>query len=70
MGKMKRAEVPTSLLLRPNEAAALMACARSSIYGLMARGELGYVRVGADRRIPRSEIERYIQAALVRAKRS
>ena len=45
-------------LLSPNNAARVMDISRSKIYELMKCGALGYVQIGADRRIPMEEIER------------
>ena len=47
-------------LLRLSEAAKLLACVKGTLYTLMDRGDLEYVRVGADRRIPRQAIVDYI----------
>jgi excisionase family DNA binding protein len=46
------------LLLSPGSAAELLDCSRSTIYGAMKRGEIRYVRIGADRRIPVEEVRR------------
>jgi len=46
------------LLYAPNTAGRVLDISRSKIYELMKSGALRYVQVGADRRIPRSEIER------------
>ena len=45
-------------LYSPNSAARALDLSRSKIYDLMKSGELRYVQVGADRRIPASEIVR------------
>lgn len=45
-------------LLSPNNAARVLDVSRSKIYDLMKCGALGYVQIGADRRIPIAEIER------------
>ena len=45
-------------LLSPNNAARVLDISRSKIYGLMKCGALGYVQIGADRRIPIEDIER------------
>lgn len=42
--------------------------ARSSVYALMDRGELAYVRFGRARRIPRSSLEEYIRKVTVPAR--
>jgi excisionase family DNA binding protein len=45
-------------LYSPNNAARALDISRSKIYDLMKCGALGYVQIGADRRIPIEEIER------------
>jgi excisionase family DNA binding protein len=45
-------------LLSPNNAARALDISRSQLYALMKCGALGYVQIGADRRIPIAEIER------------
>jgi len=45
-------------LLSPNNAARVLDISRSKLYALMKCGALGWVQVGADRRIPIQEIER------------
>lgn len=46
----------------PNEAAEQLAIGKSLLYDLMASGEIQYVRIGRLRRIPRSELVRYIES--------
>lgn len=50
----------TTHLLRPREACERLAIGRSNLYHLMSTGQLRYVRLGADRRIPESAIVEYI----------
>ncbi len=45
-------------LYSPNSAAQALDISRSKVYALMKTGTLGFVRVGADRRIPAAEVER------------
>lgn len=45
-------------LLTVAEAAKLLAVARSTVYELMVRGELCWIKIGRSRRIPRRELER------------
>ncbi len=45
-------------LFSPNNAARVLDISRSKLYALMKCGGLGYVQIGADRRIPIEEIER------------
>lgn len=46
------------ILLKVEEAAKLLSCSRSFIYKILATGQLRSVKLGADLRIPRSEVER------------
>lgn len=45
------------ILLRVAEAARLLSVSRSTMYQLVARGELQVVRIGSSVRIPRSKLE-------------
>lgn len=45
-------------LYSPNAAARALDLSRSKLYDLMAKGQLRYVTVGSDRRIPAEEVER------------
>ncbi len=54
-----------SNLLTVAEAANQLALSRSTLYNLMDRGELAYVRIGRTRRIPRDELDRLIRDSLV-----
>ena len=45
-------------LLSPNNAARVLDISRSKLYELMKSGAVGYVQIGADRRIPVTEVER------------
>lgn len=49
------------MLLSPTDAARLLGCGRTHLYGMLNRGELRSILVGRLRRIPRTEIEAYIQ---------
>jgi excisionase family DNA binding protein len=49
------------LLLRPVEAAELLGLSRSSIYGLLAAGELPVVRLGHQVRVPVAELHRWVE---------
>ena len=44
-----------------NEAAELLAVDRSTVYKLIARGELRPVRVGSRQRIPADQLERLVR---------
>lgn len=50
----------STVLLTPEEAAKALRIGRSSLFGLLASGELASVRIGRLRRIPAGEIERFI----------
>jgi len=52
-------------LLTVAEAANQLALSRSTLYNLMDRGELAYVRIGRTRRIPQDELNRLIRESLV-----
>lgn len=47
-------------LLRVEEAQIVLGLGRSSIYALLARGELKAIHVGRAVRIPRPELERFV----------
>jgi excisionase family DNA binding protein len=51
-----------SRLLTIVEAAAALRISRSSIYRLFDAGQLGWVQIGASRRVTSAEIERFIAA--------
>ena len=48
------------LLLRATEVAALLGLGRSTVFALMASGQLPTVRVGRAVRVPRAGLERWI----------
>lgn len=50
------------LLLTVSEAATALRISRSSIYRLFEAGELGWVQIGASRRVASAEIHRFIAA--------
>ncbi|HET9442850.1 MAG TPA: excisionase family DNA-binding protein [Acidimicrobiales bacterium] len=49
------------LLLRPEEAAALLSVGRSRIYELMAAAKLKSVRIGGSRRIPVAALDAFVK---------
>lgn len=49
------------LLLKVSEAAALLGVSRSKCYELIQRGELRVVRIDSAPRIPRTEIEAFVE---------
>lgn len=62
-------EHPTVLLLKVEEAALRLGIARTSMFRLLAEGEVSSVRVGRLRRIPVACLEEYIARLRVEAER-
>ena len=63
MGDAQRPREPVSsdpLLLTPEEAAEVLRVGRTTIYALMKAGKLHAVHIGRSCRLPRSELERYV----------
>ena len=54
----------TTLLLTPTEAATQLRISRSSLYVLLARGDLASVRVGGSRRIPARALNDFVRALI------
>ena len=48
------------LLVSPEEAASMLSVARSTVYVLMASGELPSVKIGKSRRLRVEDIEEYV----------
>jgi excisionase family DNA binding protein len=48
------------LLYKPESAGAILEMGRTSIYALMASGELRSVKIGRSRRIPAEALEEYV----------
>lgn len=48
------------LLLRPTEAAELLGVGRTTMYALLATGEIPSVRVGKSIRVPAGALERWV----------
>lgn len=48
------------LLYRPKEAAAVLAISLARLYELLAAGEIASIKLGASRRITRTELEAYV----------
>ncbi|WNV77612.1 helix-turn-helix domain-containing protein [Geodermatophilus sp. DSM 44513] len=64
MGDAQGPREPVSsdpLLLTPEEAAEVLRVGRTTIYALMKAGGLRSVHIGRSCRIPRAELERYVQ---------
>lgn len=55
---------PRPALLSAEQAGKALSCGRTYIYELMSRGELRSVKVGRLRRIPATEIDRYVAGLL------
>jgi excisionase family DNA binding protein len=50
----------SQLLFRPEQAAAKLATGRTTVYALLASGELQSVKIGRCRRIPAAALEAYV----------
>jgi excisionase family DNA binding protein len=53
------------LLLTPEEAAAVLRIGRTTVYALMRAGDLRPVHIGRSCRLPRAELERYVDGLQV-----
>ena len=60
----KRPDSGTNLLLRPLEVATTLGLSRSKVFELLAARELPSVRIGRCTRIPRAQLEAWIQAQI------
>ncbi len=49
-----------AVLLKPEDAAALLGISRTRVYGLIGSGELASVKIGRSRRVPRVELDSYV----------
>ncbi|MGI8830045.1 MAG: helix-turn-helix domain-containing protein [Candidatus Limnocylindria bacterium] len=58
------ADTPTRRLLTVKDAAAELSIGRSTLYELIAAGELRPVRIGRALRIPTSELDRFVAERL------
>jgi excisionase family DNA binding protein len=56
------------LLLKPEEAAHLIAVGRSKMYELLASGAIKSVKIGTLRRVPASALEDYVAALVEQTK--
>ena len=52
------------VLLTPEETAEALGCGRSQVYALISEGHLRSVKIGRLRRIPVSEVHRYVDNLL------
>lgn len=57
---MAKAVTVDKLLYTPVEAAHALGVSRSTLYALMATGDVPSVRIGASRRVPADALRRYI----------
>lgn len=62
---MEGKEVDSDGLLRVADAARFLSVSRSTLYELMDRGELRYVKLGRARRIPRQALSELVEKNLV-----
>jgi len=56
----------TRLLLRPEEGADAIGMSRAQFYTLLAEGRIKSMKIGRSRRIPLSEIQRWIASEMER----
>jgi excisionase family DNA binding protein len=59
--------ITDKVLLRPEEAAALLATSRSEVYRLIAAGRLRSVLLGHRRRIPRAAVDALVSELVAEA---
>ena len=59
---IRSTESENRLMLRVNEAAEVLGIGRTTVYELVAKGELPTVRIGRSVRIPISAIEAWVEA--------
>jgi excisionase family DNA binding protein len=62
---MTVAERERPMLLRPEEAAAMLNVSRSKLYGLVAAGRVPSVRITGQIRIPRAALLEMVESATV-----
>ena len=66
-GRLNRPEM-AKVLLTVEEVAHKLSVGRNAVYGLMNRGELGYVTVGRVRRVPVEAIDEFVANARANAR--
>jgi excisionase family DNA binding protein len=54
----------STLLLTPEQVAHELGIGRTRVFALLAEGDIRSVKIGRSRRIPRSELARYIESML------
>lgn len=52
---------PANLLLKPEDAAKVLAIGRTQVYALIATGELASVQIGRLRRVPYAACQQYVE---------
>lgn len=52
---------PKEVMLSLNEASAYLSVGRTTLYKFMDEGQLGYVKIGGNRRIMLSELDRFLK---------
>lgn len=57
----ERPEVTEQLAYSPAQAAEQLGIGKSTMYRLMVSGEIQYIRIGRLRRIPRTELARFVE---------
>jgi excisionase family DNA binding protein len=62
--KGETAGVPYKLLVTPEEAAVILSVGRTTVYELMASGQLESVQIKSCRRIPVAALQRFVQRLL------
>ncbi len=63
--EQERLDAP--VLLTVGNVATVFRCTRHNVYRMLQRGEIGSVRIGAQLRIPKSEVDAYIARRTTRA---
>lgn len=57
-------EAGDRLLLRVEESAAVLNVSRARLFDLIGSGQIRSLKIGRSRRIPRSELERWVETQL------
>jgi excisionase family DNA binding protein len=56
------------LLLRPAEAAEMLAVSRSRVYELISAGVIPHIRIGGSLRVPVAELDRWVAEQVAKAR--